>query len=65
MGTDDVGRDMLSRLIHGARVSLSVAIFVQMLILLIGLTIGGAGWLFRWPHRQLADALHRRVLRVS
>ncbi len=41
LGTDDVGRDVLSRLIHGARVSLSVAIFVQLLILSIGLTIGG------------------------
>jgi oligopeptide transport system permease protein len=41
MGTDDVGRDVLSRLIHGARVSLSVAIGVQVLILGIGLTVGG------------------------
>jgi len=46
MGTDDVGRDVLSRLIHGARVSLSVAIFVQVLILTIGLTVVGfAGFL--------------------
>ena len=41
LGTDEVGRDLLSRLVHGTRVSLSVAIFVQILILLIGLTIGG------------------------
>lgn len=41
MGTDDVGRDVMSRLMYGARVSLSVAIFVQILILAIGLTIGG------------------------
>jgi oligopeptide transport system permease protein len=46
LGTDDVGRDVLSRLIHGARVSLSVAIFVQMLILLIGLTVGGLAGYF-------------------
>src|SRR5919108_1928436 len=46
LGTDDVGRDVLSRLIHGARVSLSVAIFVQMLILTIGLTIGGISGFF-------------------
>jgi oligopeptide transport system permease protein len=46
LGTDDVGRDILSRLIHGARVSLAVAIFVQMLILAIGLFVGGvAGYL--------------------
>jgi oligopeptide transport system permease protein len=46
LGTDDVGRDILSRLIHGARVSLSVAIFVQALILLIGLTLGGIAGFF-------------------
>jgi oligopeptide transport system permease protein len=46
LGADDVGRDILSRLIHGARVSLSVAIFVQMLILTIGLTIGGLAGYF-------------------
>jgi oligopeptide transport system permease protein len=46
LGTDDVGRDVLSRLIHGARVSLSVAIFVQMLILVIGLTVGGLAGFF-------------------
>lgn len=45
-GTDDVGRDVLSRLIYGARVSLSVAIFVQALILLIGVTIGGTAGFF-------------------
>jgi dipeptide transport system permease protein len=46
LGTDDVGRDILSRLIHGARVSLSVAIFVQVLILGIGLSIGGIAGFF-------------------
>src|SRR3954467_9173288 len=39
LGNDEVGRDLLSRLIHGARVSLAVAIFVQLLILTIGLTV--------------------------
>jgi oligopeptide transport system permease protein len=46
LGSDDVGRDVLSRLVHGARVSLSVAIFVQVLILLIGVTIGGIAGYF-------------------
>jgi len=46
LGTDDVGRDVLSRLIHGARVSLSVAIFVQLLILCIGLAVGGIAGFF-------------------
>src|SRR5207248_3414554 len=46
LGMDEVGRDVLSRLVHGARVSLSVAIFVQVLILSIGLTIGGIAGYF-------------------
>jgi len=39
-GTDGVGRDFLSRLIYGARVSLTVGLSVQALAVLIGLTLG-------------------------
>jgi oligopeptide transport system permease protein len=46
LGTDAVGRDVLSRLIHGARVSLSVAVFAQFIILSVGLTIGGLAGFF-------------------
>src|SRR5437762_5311708 len=41
LGNDQLGRDVLSRLIHGARVSLSVAVFAQTIILLVGLSVGG------------------------
>lgn len=40
LGTDSLGRDILSRLIYGARVSLSVALVAQAIILLIGVPIG-------------------------
>jgi oligopeptide transport system permease protein len=46
LGNDSVGRDVLSRLVHGARVSLSVAIFAQTIILIVGLTIGGLAGFF-------------------
>jgi peptide/nickel transport system permease protein len=41
LGADRLGRDMLSRLIHGARISLSIGLSGVVLSLLIGVTIGG------------------------
>jgi peptide/nickel transport system permease protein len=40
LGTDDVGRDLLSRLIYGARISLEAATIVVVLALLISVPIG-------------------------
>jgi oligopeptide transport system permease protein len=45
-GSDELGRDTLSRLIFGARVSLTVGILVQLIILPIGLAIGLAAGYF-------------------
>lgn len=45
MGTDAFGRDLLVRIIYGARISLSVAVVVNLLALGIGMPIGvAAGW---------------------
>lgn len=40
LGTDDIGRDIASRIIHGARVSLAVGTLVVTLSLLTGIAIG-------------------------
>ena len=46
LGTDEVGRDYLSRLIYGARTSLMVSLLVQTIAVLIGVPIGAlAGYL--------------------
>lgn len=49
LGTDDLGRDMLSRIIYGARVSLAVAFVGPLTATVIGLTMGLlAGYLGGW-----------------
>ena len=40
LGTDGLGRDQLSRLIHGARVAIAVGVFTQFVIIAIGIPIG-------------------------
>ncbi|MEC8256196.1 MAG: peptide ABC transporter permease, partial [SAR324 cluster bacterium] len=46
LGTDEVGRDYLSRLIYGARTSMTVSLSVQLIALIIGLPIGALAGYF-------------------
>ena len=61
LGTDDVGRDMLSRLIHGARLSLFVGVLVVTLSLaagiLLGITSGYIGGYFEAMVMRLMDIM--------
>lgn len=55
LGTDLYGRDMLSRLILGARVSLAVGLMAVIISLLIGVTIGAiAGYFGGWIDAALS-----------
>ena len=45
LGTDAVGRDMLSRLMYGARVSLFIGLAVMLVSMVVGVTLGlAAAW---------------------
>ncbi len=57
MGTDDAGRDIYSRAIYGARVSVRVGYSVVVLTTLFGLTIGVAAGYYRW-----LDGLLMRIM---
>jgi peptide/nickel transport system permease protein len=46
MGTDEFGRDLMSRIIYGARTSLSVAITAISISVAVGLSIGAAAGYF-------------------
>ncbi len=47
LGTDDIGRDILSRLIHGARLSMIIGSIVVTLSLVAGIVLGLAAAFFR------------------
>jgi peptide/nickel transport system permease protein len=57
MGTDTLGRDLYSRVIHGARVSLIIGATVALFSTAVGLVIGLAAGYLRW-----LDAIVMRMM---
>jgi peptide/nickel transport system permease protein len=58
LGTDQVGRDYLTRLMYGGRISLSLAIVITLLTVTIGMVVGGiSGFLGGW-----VDSVTMRVV---
>ena len=60
LGVDGTGRDIFSRVLYGARVSLQVALFATFLSMLIGVTVG----LIAGYYRGWADALLSRFIDI-
>ncbi|MGN6184922.1 MAG: ABC transporter permease [Thermoanaerobaculia bacterium] len=60
LGTDDLGRDILSRMIHGARISLTVGLLATAMSLILGSFLGAiAGY-----YGGVADWIVSRVIEV-
>ncbi|HWW61744.1 MAG TPA: ABC transporter permease, partial [Thermoanaerobaculia bacterium] len=59
-GMDEIGRDVLARMIHGSRVSLTVALLATLIALIVGATLGAvAGY-----YGGVADWLVSRLIEV-
>ncbi|MFP1646305.1 ABC transporter permease [Pontitalea aquivivens] len=62
LGTDQLGRDYLSRLIYGARISMAIAIGATVMSAIIGITLGlVAGYYGGWVDTAISSIITTRL----
>jgi peptide/nickel transport system permease protein len=62
LGTDQLGRDLLSRLLYGARVSLSIGFAAMLMSAVIGVTLGVlAGYFGGWVDTAISFVITARL----
>lgn len=64
LGTDDLGRSQIVRLIYGGRVSLSIGVFGALTSVIIGLTLGISSGYFRGWWDDLVQWLVQTIINV-
>ena len=58
-GTDELGRDVFTRVLYGARLSMPLAVLLVLVAMTIGSALGATAGFFR-PGRRRRDNAHRR-----
>ena len=64
LGTDESGRDVLARLVHGARTSLAVGLAAMVVAIAVGTALGAAGGFYRGLPETLIMRLTDGMLTV-
>ncbi len=55
LGTDDLGQDLLARMLYGGRISLAVGLAAMLVAVIVGVIVGAVAGIVARQHRHGAD----------